>query len=155
MARRAAILSIELLGKKERSHETGQHCQSECCCSKICRDSTRKHDWSRIGADLNNFGCAVIDKLLADDECLEIAGKHVVRLIGLSTHTWKQIEPILTASQRAQSETGRFKYYGYLVILYRTYIRWKHLGISKRMAREVANCAGLALLPQARPFPSK
>ena len=50
------------------------------------------------------------------------------------------IEPILKASQRAQSETGRFKYYGYLVVVYRTYKEWKDLGISKKMARHVATC---------------
>jgi hypothetical protein len=32
------------------------------------------HDWSRIGSDLNGFGCAVIDKLLTPGECQEIAG---------------------------------------------------------------------------------
>jgi hypothetical protein len=66
--------------------------------------------------------------------------KRTVRPIRLDTKTWRYVEPILRASQAAQSETGRFKYYGYLVIVFRTYIRWKHLGISKRMARQVARC---------------
>src|SRR3954471_9419766 len=70
---------------------------------------------------------------------LKARTKHVVRPSGLVANTWKQIEAILKASQRAQSEAGRFKYYGYLVVVYRTYIRWKHLGVSKRMARQVAN----------------
>jgi hypothetical protein len=64
--------------------------------------------------------------------------KRTVRPIRLDTKTWRYVEPILRASQAAQSETGRFKYYGYLVIVFRTYIRWKHLGISKRLARQVA-----------------
>src|SRR4051794_19286112 len=66
--------------------------------------------------------------------------KLIVRPSGLDSKTWKYIEPILKASQRAQSETGRFKYYGYLVVVYRTYKEWKDLGISKKMARHVATC---------------
>src|SRR4051794_23819079 len=64
--------------------------------------------------------------------------KQLVRPIRLDTKTWRYVEPIFRASQRAQSETGRFRYYGYLVAVYRTYKDWKDLGISKTMARHVA-----------------
>jgi hypothetical protein len=40
--------------------------------------------------------------------------------------------------QKAQHEMGRFKFYGYLKAVYRTFKQWKDLGISKRMARHVA-----------------
>ena len=66
--------------------------------------------------------------------------KQLVRPIRLDTKTWRYVEPILRASQRAQSETGRFRYYAYLVAVYRTYKEWKDLGISKKMARQVAKC---------------
>jgi hypothetical protein len=57
---------------------------------------------------------------------------------GLDSKAWKYIEPILKALQDAQRQTGRFKFYGYLVAVYRTYKEWKDLGISKKMARHVA-----------------
>ena len=66
--------------------------------------------------------------------------KQVRRPSGLDANTWKYVEPILKASQRAQSETGRFRYYGYLFAVYGTYKDWKDLGISKKMARQVAKC---------------
>jgi hypothetical protein len=53
----------------------------------------------------------------------------------LDTKTWKSVEPILTATQQ---ETGRFKSYGCLIAIYRTYQEWKDCGISKKMARHVA-----------------
>ena len=56
----------------------------------------------------------------------------------LDTKTWSFVEPILEALQQAQHQTGRFKFYGYLAALYRTFKEWKDLGISKRMARRVA-----------------
>jgi hypothetical protein len=56
----------------------------------------------------------------------------------LDPKTWKYLEPILKALQRAQRQTGRFKFYGYLVAVYRTFKEWKDLGISKKMARHVA-----------------
>src|SRR4051812_396549 len=74
---------------------------------------------------------------------LKGGSKRVVRPIGINSTTWKYIEPILSASQRAESETGRFKYYSYLVAVYRTSKEWKKLGISKRMARQVARCFGI------------
>jgi hypothetical protein len=43
------------------------------------------------------------------------------RPTGLDTKTWRCVEPIFKASQRAQRETGRFKSYGCLVAVYRTY----------------------------------
>jgi hypothetical protein len=55
----------------------------------------------------------------------------------LDTKTWSFVEPILEALQQAQHQTGRFKFYGYLAALYRTFKEWKDLGISKRMARRV------------------
>ena len=60
------------------------------------------------------------------------------RPIGLNTKTWRYVEPILETLQQAQHQTGRFRFYGYLVAVYRTYKEWKELGISKRMARRVA-----------------
>jgi hypothetical protein len=32
---------------------------------------------------------------------------------------------------------GRFKFYGYLTAVYRTFKQWKDLGLSKRMARQL------------------
>jgi hypothetical protein len=60
------------------------------------------------------------------------------RPIGLVSKTWRYVEPILETLQQAQHQTGRFRVYGYLVAVYRTYKEWKELGISKRMARRVA-----------------
>ena len=60
------------------------------------------------------------------------------RPTGLDAKTWRYVEPILNASQQAQRETGRFKSYGCLVAVYRTYKEWKDLKISKKMARHVA-----------------
>ena len=57
---------------------------------------------------------------------------------GLDTKTWRYVEPIFIASQQAQRETGRFKSYGCLVAVYRTYKEWKDLKISKKMARHLA-----------------
>ena len=60
------------------------------------------------------------------------------RPTGLDTKTWRYVEPIFKASQLAQRETGRFKSYGCLVAVYRTYKEWKDLKISKKMARHLA-----------------
>jgi hypothetical protein len=60
------------------------------------------------------------------------------RPTGLDTKTWRSIEPIFKALQQAQRETGRFKSYGCLVAVYRTYKEWKDLKISKKMARHLA-----------------
>jgi hypothetical protein len=60
------------------------------------------------------------------------------RPTGLDTKTWRYVEPIFKASQQAQQLTGRFKSYGCLVAVYRTYKEWKDLKISKKMARQVA-----------------
>ena len=60
------------------------------------------------------------------------------RPTGLDTKTWRYVEPIFKASQEAQRETGRFKSYGCLVAVYRTYKEWKDLKISKKMARHLA-----------------
>ena len=60
------------------------------------------------------------------------------RPTGLDTKTWRCVEPIFKASQQAQCETGRFKSYGCLVAVYRTYKEWKDLKISKKMARHLA-----------------
>ena len=59
------------------------------------------------------------------------------RPIGLDIKTWRYVEPILEALQQAQHETGRFRYYAYLVAVYRTYKEWRDPGISKRMTRRV------------------
>ena len=61
------------------------------------------------------------------------------RPTGLDTKTWRYVEPIFKASRQAQRETGRFKSYGCLVAVYRTYKEWKDLKISKKMARHLAN----------------
>jgi hypothetical protein len=60
------------------------------------------------------------------------------RPTGLDSKTWRYVEPIFKASHEAQVQTGRFKSYGCLVAIYRTYQEWKDLGISKKMARHVA-----------------
>jgi len=60
------------------------------------------------------------------------------RPIGLDAKTWKCVEPILQALQQAQHEIGRFRFYGYLAAVYRTYKEWKDRGISKRMGRHLA-----------------
>jgi hypothetical protein len=60
------------------------------------------------------------------------------RPTGLDTKTWRYVEPIFKASQQAQRETGRFKSYGCLVAVYRTYKEWKDLKISKKMAGHLA-----------------
>ncbi len=60
------------------------------------------------------------------------------RPTGLDTKTWRYVEPIFNASQQAQRETGRFKSYGCLVAVYRTYKEWKDLKISKKMAGHLA-----------------
>jgi hypothetical protein len=60
------------------------------------------------------------------------------RPTGLDTKTWRYVEPIFKASQQAQREPGRFKSYGCLVAVYRTYKEWKDLKISKKMARRLA-----------------
>ena len=60
------------------------------------------------------------------------------RPTGLDTKTWRYVEPIFNASQQAQRETGRFKSYGCLVAVYRTYKEWKDLKISKKMASQLA-----------------
>ena len=63
---------------------------------------------------------------------------NIRRPTNLDTKTWKSIEPILKSSQQAQRATGRFKFYPYLVAVYRTYQEWKNLGVSKKMSRRVA-----------------
>ena len=60
------------------------------------------------------------------------------RPIGLDSKTWKCVEPIFQALLQAQHQIGRFRFYGYLAAVYRTYKEWKDLGISKRMARHLA-----------------
>ena len=60
------------------------------------------------------------------------------RPVGLDYKTWRYVEPIFEALQQAQHHTGRFRFYGYLAAVYRTYKEWKDLGISKRMARHLA-----------------
>jgi hypothetical protein len=70
----------------------------------------------------------------------------------LDTKTWKYVEPIFNASQQAQRETGRFKSYGCLVAVYRTYKEWKANGISKRMSRRVAKRFGTARRKETNPI---
>jgi hypothetical protein len=62
----------------------------------------------------------------------------IPRPTGVDTKTWRYVEPIFNASQLAQRETGRFKSYGCLVAVYRTYKEWKDLKISKKMALHLA-----------------
>jgi hypothetical protein len=64
--------------------------------------------------------------------------KPIARPARLDSKTWRYVEPIFRASLQAQRETGRFKSYGCLIAIYRTYKEWKDLGISKKMARHVA-----------------
>ena len=60
------------------------------------------------------------------------------RPFGLDSKTWRYLEPILAALQQAQHQIGRFRFYGYLAAVYRTYKEWKDLRISKRMTRHLA-----------------
>ena len=62
----------------------------------------------------------------------------VRRPTNFDAKTWKSIESLFKASHRAQCATGRFKFYPYLVAVYRTYKEWKDLGVSKKMSRRVA-----------------
>jgi hypothetical protein len=59
------------------------------------------------------------------------------RPIGLNTKTLRYLEPIFEALHQARQQSGRFKFYGYLTAVYRTFKQWKDLGISKRMARQL------------------
>jgi hypothetical protein len=59
------------------------------------------------------------------------------RPIGLDTKTWRYLEPIFEALHRGRQQSGRFKFYGYLEAVYRTYKEWRALGISQKMARHV------------------
>jgi hypothetical protein len=43
------------------------------------------------------------------------------RPIGLDSKTWRYVEPIFEALQHAQHQTERFRFYGYLAAVYRTY----------------------------------
>src|ERR1035441_2779843 len=60
------------------------------------------------------------------------------RPVGLDSKTLRYVEPIFQALQQAQHHTGRFRFYGYLAAVYRTYKEWKGLEISKRMGRHLA-----------------
>jgi hypothetical protein len=60
------------------------------------------------------------------------------RPFGLDSKTWRYVKPISEALQQAQHQTGRFRFYGYLGAVYRTYKEWKNLGISKGTARHLA-----------------
>jgi hypothetical protein len=60
------------------------------------------------------------------------------RPFGLDSKTWRYVKPISEALQQAQQQTGRFRFHGYLVAVYRTYQEWKELGISKRMGHHLA-----------------
>jgi hypothetical protein len=62
----------------------------------------------------------------------------ISRPTGIDTTTWRYVEPIFRASQQAQRETSRFKSYGCLVAVYRTYKELKDLKTSKQMARHLA-----------------
>jgi hypothetical protein len=60
------------------------------------------------------------------------------RPIGLDCKTWRYLEPILEALNQARNQTGRFRFYAYLLAVYRAYKEWKDLRISKGMARRVS-----------------
>jgi len=59
------------------------------------------------------------------------------RPTALDTKTWRYVEPIFKALHQTQHQAGRFRFYGYLAAVYRTFKQWKDLGISKRMARQL------------------
>jgi len=61
------------------------------------------------------------------------------RPIGLDSKTYSYLKPILQALQLAQHKIGRFRFYGYLAAVYRTFAEWKDLRISNRMARHLAD----------------
>ena len=56
----------------------------------------------------------------------------------LDSKIGEYLKPIFAALREAQHQSGRFKSYGYLAAVYRTYKGWKDLGISKRTARRLA-----------------
>ena len=58
--------------------------------------------------------------------------------IFLDTKLREYLKPIFAALREAQHQSGKFKSYGYLAAVYRTYKEWKDLGISKRMACRLA-----------------
>src|ERR1700722_18347261 len=64
------------------------------------------------------------------------------RPIGLDTKTWRYLEPIFEALHRGRQQSGRFRFYGYLEAVYRTYKEWRDLRISNRMARRIAKQCG-------------
>jgi hypothetical protein len=49
------------------------------------------------------------------------------------------MKPIFEALQQAHCQIGRFRFYGYLAAVYRTYKGWTDLGISKKMALRLAS----------------
>jgi hypothetical protein len=57
--------------------------------------------------------------------------------IVLGSKNREYLEPIFEALREAQHQSGRFRFYGYLAAVYRTYKGWTDLGISKRMARRL------------------
>jgi hypothetical protein len=56
----------------------------------------------------------------------------------LDSKTLRSIQPILEAFGQAQQQTGRHRFYPYLVAVYGTYQKWKNDGISKKMSRRLA-----------------
>jgi hypothetical protein len=62
--------------------------------------------------------------------------------VGLDAKTWRYLKPILVALNQAQNQPGRFRFYPYLLAVYRAYKEWKDRGISKRMASRVSKYFG-------------
>jgi hypothetical protein len=55
----------------------------------------------------------------------------------LDSKTRRYIQPILEAFEQAQQQTGRHRFYPYLIAVYGTYQKWKDDGISKKMSRRL------------------
>jgi hypothetical protein len=71
---------------------------------------------------------------IAETNALFIPSSRIV----LDAKIREYLEPIFEALREAQHQHGRFRFYGYLAAVYRTYKEWRDLGISKRMASRLA-----------------
>jgi hypothetical protein len=74
---------------------------------------------------------------------LRVQNSKASRPIGFDSSTRGYLEPIFEALQQAQQQSGRFRFYSYLAVIYRTYGEWKDLGIATRMARDLAKRLGI------------
>jgi hypothetical protein len=74
------------------------------------------------------------------------------RPTGLDAKTWRSLEHIREALHQSAHRTGRDRFYDYLAEVYQTYKGWKDRGISRRMARQLAECLNLPLRKGTTPI---